>query len=270
MTQDALVEGVHFRFDLARLARARLPRGGGQHQRPRRLGRRAARAHRLARAAAETRSTDVIELYEGMRSAACRCAAATRRAPSVVVLTVTALGRADRVPGPSRRAAGRPRRRDRAARRRPAPRSATGRLAAAADPHGGGVAARARRDRDARHLRRARRPTRRTSRSAPAAARDRARARAARRRRDDRRSRLRRGLRAARGDAGPARLHGDRPLRGGLRRRADAGRRAVDSAAGSTSASHCSKCARGRAPDDRSRAASPPAKRITVGIERTS
>ncbi len=57
--------------------------------------------------------------------------------------------------------------------------------------------------------------------------RDRARAGTARRRRDARGRRLRRGLRAARRDTGCARLHGDRPLRGGRGRARDAERRAV-------------------------------------------
>ena len=41
VTQDALVEGVHFRLDWIALARARLPRRRGQPQRPRRVRRRA-------------------------------------------------------------------------------------------------------------------------------------------------------------------------------------------------------------------------------------
>ena len=41
VTQDALVENVHFRLDWITLARPRLPRGGRQPERPRRVGRRA-------------------------------------------------------------------------------------------------------------------------------------------------------------------------------------------------------------------------------------
>ena len=51
VTQDALVENVHFRLDWIGVARPRLASGCGQPQRPRGLGRRAAGADRDARGA---------------------------------------------------------------------------------------------------------------------------------------------------------------------------------------------------------------------------
>ena len=99
VTQDALVEGVHFRFDLLSW---------------RELGVRAAAVNLSDLAAsgadplallvsaglpAETQLDDVLELYSGLneRGVAVR-GGDTTLAPSVV-LSVTALGRAERVPG---------------------------------------------------------------------------------------------------------------------------------------------------------------------------
>jgi len=98
-TQDALVEGVHFRFDLL-----------DWHE----LGARAAAVNISDLAAsgadplallvalgvpAETQLEDVLALYEGLneRGVPIRGGDLTRAA--VVVLSITALGRAERVPG---------------------------------------------------------------------------------------------------------------------------------------------------------------------------
>jgi len=99
VTQDALVEGVHFRFDLLSW---------------RELGFRAAAVNisDLAASGAEplalivslglsgdARVEDVVELYEGLNEAGVPVRGGdTTRAPEVL-LSVTALGRADRVPG---------------------------------------------------------------------------------------------------------------------------------------------------------------------------
>ena len=99
VTQDALVEGVHFRFDLLSW---------------RELGFRAAAVNVSDLAAsgaeplalivslglpADTRVEDVLELYEGLNEAGVPVRGGdTTRAPAVL-LSVTALGRASRVPG---------------------------------------------------------------------------------------------------------------------------------------------------------------------------
>jgi thiamine-monophosphate kinase len=99
VTQDALVEGVHFRLDWLSW---------------RDLGFRAAAVNLsdLAASGAEplglvvtfaapgsTAAADVLELYEGLReSGAAVVGGDTTRAP-LVMLSVTALGRSDRVPG---------------------------------------------------------------------------------------------------------------------------------------------------------------------------
>ncbi|HEV7133153.1 MAG TPA: AIR synthase related protein [Gaiellaceae bacterium] len=99
VTQDALVEGVHFRFDLLSW---------------RELGFRAAAVNisDLAASGAEplallvslcvpgsTLVADVVELYEGFASAGVRVRGGDTTRADSVVLTVTALGRAERVPG---------------------------------------------------------------------------------------------------------------------------------------------------------------------------
>jgi thiamine-monophosphate kinase len=99
VTQDALVEGVHFRFDLLSW---------------RDLGFRAAAANISDLAASgaeplglivavglpgETELADVVELYEGLNEPGVSVRGGdTTQAPSVL-LSVTAVGRADRVPG---------------------------------------------------------------------------------------------------------------------------------------------------------------------------
>ena len=99
VTQDALVEGVHFRFDMLSW---------------RELGFRAAAANisDLAASGAEplallvslglpanTDVSDVVELYEGLNDAGVAvCGGDTTRARDVV-LAVTAIGRSSRVPG---------------------------------------------------------------------------------------------------------------------------------------------------------------------------
>jgi thiamine-monophosphate kinase len=99
VTQDALIEGVHFRFDLLSW---------------RDLGFRAAAANLSDLAAcgadptalivtlglpAETHVADVVELYEGLNEPGVAVRGGdTTRAQSVLV-SVTALGRAERVPG---------------------------------------------------------------------------------------------------------------------------------------------------------------------------
>jgi thiamine-monophosphate kinase len=99
VTQDALVEGVHFRFDLLSW---------------RELGFRAAAANisDLAASGAEplallvslgapgaTRVEDVVELYEGLNAPGVPVRGGDTTCADAVLLSVTALGRAERVPG---------------------------------------------------------------------------------------------------------------------------------------------------------------------------
>jgi thiamine-monophosphate kinase len=99
VTQDALVEGVHFRFDLVSW---------------RDLGYRAAAANISDLAAsgadplallvalglaAETRVADVVELYEGLNEAGVPVRGGDTTRADAVLLSVTALGRSERVPG---------------------------------------------------------------------------------------------------------------------------------------------------------------------------
>jgi thiamine-monophosphate kinase len=99
VTQDALVEGVHFRFDLLSW---------------RELGFRAAAVNVSDLAAsgaeplalivslglpADTRVEDVLELYEGLNEAGVPVRGGDTTRAHAVLLSVTALGRASRVPG---------------------------------------------------------------------------------------------------------------------------------------------------------------------------
>ena len=99
VTQDALVEGVHFRFDLLSW---------------RELGFRAAAVNVSDLAAsgaeplalivslglpADVRVEDVVELYEGLNEAGVPVRGGDTTRAQSVLLSVTALGRAERVPG---------------------------------------------------------------------------------------------------------------------------------------------------------------------------
>ena len=261
VTQDALVEGVHFRFDLI-----------SWHE----LGHRAAAVNLsdLAASGAEpvalfvtSRGSesldDAVALYEGIAEAGVPVRGGDTTWSETVVLNVTAIGRAERVPGRAGAqpgdllvvtgplgACGAAFREGRLS--RPPLRLDEGRrlaqVAHAMLDISDGLAP------DARHL--AERSGCRLAidlDAVPLAA-------GATRRRP----RLRRGLRAARGDAGPARLPGHRPLRGGIERVEPRARRL-----GALPLATASKCARGRKPTIVP-SGSPPANRITVGIERTS
>jgi thiamine-monophosphate kinase len=99
VTQDALVEGVHFRFDLVSWAE---------------LGFRAAAVNISDLAASgaeplalvvtlalpgETRVEDVVELYAGIAEAGVPVRGGDTTRADAVMLSVTALGRSERVPG---------------------------------------------------------------------------------------------------------------------------------------------------------------------------
>lgn len=99
ITQDALVEGVHFRFDLVTW---------------RDLGFRAAASNISDLAASgaeplallvafgapgETQLADVVELYEGLNEAGVPVRGGDTTRAQSVLLSVTAVGRAERVPG---------------------------------------------------------------------------------------------------------------------------------------------------------------------------
>jgi thiamine-monophosphate kinase len=99
VTQDAFVEGVHFRFDLVSW---------------RDLGFRAAAANISDLAAsgaeplallvalgipAETRVEDVVELYEGLNEAGVPVRGGDTTRADLVLITVAAVGRSERVPG---------------------------------------------------------------------------------------------------------------------------------------------------------------------------
>ena len=250
VTQDALVEGVHFRLDwiswrdlgwraaavnLSDLAASGAEPVGlvvslaasGDDEPGRRA--RAVRGDRRDGRAGGRRRHDALRAADAERDGA----RPVRARPRAL-----------------RRAAGRPARRDRAARRGRRGVSQP-RLRASAAPARGGPPPRDRGERDARPLRRpvaGRRPHRR---ALGRPLRDRPRARPARRRRDRRGPRLRRGLRAARGDPRPARLHRDRALRGRRRSRGNS-----RTPAGSTSARACrgARRAAARAPSRSPRA----------------
>ena len=99
VTQDALVEGVHFRLDrmswrdlgwraaavnLSDLAASGADAGG---------------ARRHARASRETELDDVLELYRGLAETGVPVVGGDTTAAPQVVLSVTAIGRSERVPG---------------------------------------------------------------------------------------------------------------------------------------------------------------------------
>ena len=99
VTQDALVEGVHFRLDwiawrdlgwrAAAVNLSDLAASGAQPE---------ALLVSLA-APAETRAEDVFELYAGIAETAVPVVGGDMTRADAVVLAVTAVGRADRVPG---------------------------------------------------------------------------------------------------------------------------------------------------------------------------
>ncbi len=259
VTQDALVEGVHFRLDWIswrdlgwRAAAVNLSDLAASGAEP------AGLVVSLA-APGETNLDDVLELYEGIAETGVPVVGGDTTRSEQLMLSVTALGRSERVPG---RSGARP-----------------GDLLVVTGPLGaagaafrngryvrpplrlaGGSPARDRRERDARPLGRpvaGRRPHRR---ALGRPLRDRPRARPARRGRNRRGPRLRRGLRAARRNPRPARLHGDRAL----------SRKAPESKefrtpAGSTSARACRGARRSAA---RAPSRSPPARSTSTSSSR--
>jgi len=99
VTQDALVEGVHFRLDWIswrdlgfRAAAANISDLAASGATP------SALAVSLA-APGDTRVEDVAELYEGIAEAAVPVVGGDTTAAETLMLAVTALGRSDRVPG---------------------------------------------------------------------------------------------------------------------------------------------------------------------------
>ena len=100
VTQDALVEGVHFTFDRISWRGPRVPGRGGQPLRPRRERRHARRpARRVSARPATTRLESVLELYEGIAETGVDVIGGDTTAADRVYLSVTALGRSERVPG---------------------------------------------------------------------------------------------------------------------------------------------------------------------------
>lgn len=99
VTQDALVEGVHFRLDWLswrelgfRAAAVNISDLAASAARPEAL------LVTLA-APAETRLADVVGLYEGLAEAGVPVRGGDTTASSEVLVSVTAIGRSDRVPG---------------------------------------------------------------------------------------------------------------------------------------------------------------------------
>ena len=99
VTQDALVENVHFRFDWIgwrelgfRAAAVNLSDLAASGAEPEAL------VVSLA-APAETRAADVIELYEGIAETGVPVVGGDTSAAALVMLSVTAIGHAERVPG---------------------------------------------------------------------------------------------------------------------------------------------------------------------------
>ena len=185
VTQDALVEGVHFRLDWITW---------------RDLGFRAAAVNLSDLAAsgadpdgllvslalpAETELEDVLELYAGIAETGARVVGGDTTSAETVLLSVTAIGRSARIPGRAGACPG-----DAAGRHGPARRSGRGvrarSLRSAADPYRRGQAPRGRGARHARHLRRPGCGRRAHRRALGRLLRDRSRARAAGAGRDDR------------------------------------------------------------------------------------
>ena len=119
VTQDALVEGVHFRLDWLswrelgfRAAAVNISDLAASAARPEAL------LVTLGAAGETSRSRHVVELYEGLAEAGVPVRGGDTTRASEVVVGVTALGRVRARTGASRRATGRPDRRHRPARRR--------------------------------------------------------------------------------------------------------------------------------------------------------
>jgi thiamine-monophosphate kinase len=99
VTQDALVEGVHFRFDLVswrdlgfRAAASNISDLAASGAEP--------LAHLVAFGApGDTELADVVELYEGLNEPGVPVRGGDTTRAQSVLLSVTALGRAERVPG---------------------------------------------------------------------------------------------------------------------------------------------------------------------------
>ena len=107
VTQDALVEGVHFRLDWTSWRDLGFQRRRRQPERPRRRRRRAGGARRHARACRRTRRWRTsLELYEGIGEPGVPIVGGDTTRRRGVMLGVTALGRSERVPGRSGARAG--------------------------------------------------------------------------------------------------------------------------------------------------------------------
>src|SRR5260370_6417564 len=103
VTQDALVEGVHFRFDLVswrelgfRAAAVNISDLAASGAEPLAL-----LVSLGARGSAEVQ--DVVELYEGLNAAGGPVRGGSATSAEAVVFSVTGVGPAVRVPGPARR-----------------------------------------------------------------------------------------------------------------------------------------------------------------------
>ena len=105
VTQDALVEGVHFRFDLARLARLGLPRGGRQPERPRCLGCRPEALVVTLGAPRGDRARRRPRALRGPEESGVPVAGGDTTRADRPALRVTALGRSQPRAGPGRRPA---------------------------------------------------------------------------------------------------------------------------------------------------------------------
>ena len=169
VTQDALVESVHFRLDLvswrdlgfraAAVNLSDLAASGADPRGPRRHARRCPARRSL---------DDVLALYEGLNEPGVPVVGGDTSRAERVMLSVTALGRSERVPAARRTARRRPRHHRPARRRRR--RVPAEPPDAASSSSRGGQGAGASRPRAARHLRRSRAWTRATWPSARASA----------------------------------------------------------------------------------------------------